>query len=318
MVRNLTKAFIGLVLITGLLSSTYKITAHAQDQSQPSSSQIISVTISPLFLDITGKPGDVIEKTLKVTSIHSESTQRYIMELRPFSADESGKTEIVDEEDPQYSLRSWVEFSPTEIELKPGETKVVNATIRIPLDAEPGGRYGAFLASTREEAAISSGAGAVTVQKVGALAFVTIEGDIRYSGYVKEFFASRFWYQQPPIEFTTKLFNNGTAHFRPKGFINLTNTFGQKVDAIAFPDNAVLPGNARVFKSEKDGLGVGYYTASLFLQLGDKTTVSSTIKFLILPWPWIVISLLILYLVIVTIKRRKRIMAAYRAFSSRD
>jgi hypothetical protein len=198
------------------------------------------------------------------------------------------------EEDPTYSLRQWVTISPKTFTLKPRETKIVTFKTAVPKNAEPGGKYGAIVAST-EKGEIGQ-TGAVTVQKVGALVLLTVQGPIRYDASARDFYtvdskgdtrdrSPQALYERAPIYFLLRLHNNGTVHIKPKGFITVSNIFGKKITDIEVPAKNVLPNSDRAQIVEWNDAKMGRYVATLVLNYGDKNQqITATTSFTVFPW----------------------------------
>ena len=137
------------------------------------------VSISPTLFELTAKPGDILENTMKVINT-SEIVQSYEMEIKSFIGNELGQAKITASDDPEYALRGWVKITPEKFTLAAKQTQVVKFVISVPEDAEPGGQYGSILASLVDNSTVT-GTGAITKSKVGTLVLVAVAGDITYS-----------------------------------------------------------------------------------------------------------------------------------------
>lgn len=283
----------------------------------------VALSISPLNFEFTINPGETREDVVKVTNPDSEKTQTITMAVEPFRGDETGQVTVLDEEedDPAYSLKQWVTISPKTFMLKPRETRVVTFKTVVPKNAEPGGKYGAIVAST-ERGEIGQ-TGAVTVQKVGSLVLLTVQGFIQYNASARDFYtvnntedirdrSPQSLYEKSPVYFLTRLHNNGTVHIKPKGFITISNIFGKKVADIEVPAKNVLPGSDRAQIVEWNEAKMGRYTATMVLNYGDKNQqITATTSFTVFPWktgvPIIVGVLVLLWFLIA---RRARVARA--------
>lgn len=288
-----------------------------------------SLAISPVTFVLTANPGDVITNKVKVTNSQGNKSVAVEMEVKPFTGTETGQAVILDEENPAYSLGKWVTVSPQSFTLEPKETQVVEYTITIPADAEAGGRYASILAKSGEGEV--SGTGATTVQKVGSLVLLRVNGTVSYGATVKDFktvrsgqdleqATSQLNFERAPVTFYSKIANTGKSHILPSGFVVVSNMFGKKVTDIPFPERFVLPGNDRVVEAMWDDAKIGYYTATLLLNYGDKNEqLTATTTFLVFPWKTgVPIILGVVIVVWFIIARRKRLAQALGVIFSRQ
>jgi hypothetical protein len=312
--RRVSLVLVALGLV--FLVSTSRIEAQEAGEK-------VALSISPLNFEFTINPGETREDVVKVTNPDSEKTQTITMAVEPFRGDETGQVTVLDEEedDPAYSLKQWVTISPKTFTLKPRETRVVTFKTVVPKNAEPGGKYGAIVAST-ERGEIGQ-TGAVTVQKVGSLVLLTVQGFIQYNASARDFYtvnntedirdrSPQSLYEKSPVYFLTRLHNNGTVHIKPKGFITISNIFGKKVADIEVPAKNVLPGSDRAQVVEWNDAKMGRYTATMVLNYGDKNQqITATTSFTVFPWktgvPIIVGVLVLLWFLIA---RRARVARA--------
>lgn len=306
---------IAAVVLTFLTSSQY-----SQAQQAPSK---VALSISPLNFEFTINPGEKREDVVKVTNPDTEKPQTVSMAVEPFKGDETGQVTVLDEGevDPAYSLREWVTITPKTFTLQPKETRVVRVVTEVPKNAEPGGKYGAVVAST-ERGEIGQ-TGAVTVQKVGSLVLLTVQGFIDYRASTRDFYTvnnteeiadrrPQSLYEKGPVYFLTRVSNSGTVHIKPKGFITISNAFGQKVADLPVPAKNILPDSDRVQVVEWKGMKMGRYTATLVLNYGDKNQqVTATTSFTVFPWKiGLPVTAATLLLVWFLIARRARVARA--------
>lgn len=264
------------------------------------------VSISPTLFELTAKPGDVLENTMKIINT-SDIIQSYEMEIKSFVGNELGQAKITASDDPEYALKRWVTITPEKFTLVAKQTQVVKFTINVPQDAEPGGQYGSILASLVDNSTVS-GTGAVTKSKVGTLVLVAVAGDIKYSAYVKEFSVAKKRFERPPIEFRTKIHNSSTVHIKPKGFITLTDIFGRKAGSIEFDQKNILPDSDRLITQPYDQpLIVGRYVATLNILYGEKgDQLSAKTVFYVFPTWLIILCIAVVILIILLLLYRRR------------
>lgn len=273
-----------------------------------------AISISPLTFELTANPGDFIENKIKINN-PSNSIIGIRMEAEDFKAvGELGQVVVAPEEEIRYSLKRWISVDPGEFTLGPKEQKFINFTISVPLDAEPGGKYGTILASTQGVISEEKVTGASIAQKVGALMLLTVSGDTKESLEVKSFSAPEFS-ENAPVPFEIRFRNAGTVHVRPKGFITITDWFGKKVKDIEFPQMNVMPGTTRLIEAkwESKNMLIGKYTATLVGSYGasNEPIDPPVIVFIVFPWKIASVAAVILALIaVITYKSRKRLKLA--------
>lgn len=273
----------------------------------------VSTAITPIIFELTANPGDTLEKTVKVTNA-GDTLTAYTMDIEPFVGNETGQATITATDDPTYSLKSWVTIKPATFNLKSKESQFVVFTIKVPGNAEPGGRYGSILASAGGGDSVN-GTGAITKQKVGSLILVSVAGDVSYSATIKNFGADKRLFERSPIGFTTRLHNDSTVHVKPKGFITIANLFGKKVADVPFDEKNILPKSDRLITSNyATKLPIGRYTATLSLVYGEKgDQLTSVSSFIVFPWKvGLPIVAVILILIWFLIARRRQFFQALR------
>jgi hypothetical protein len=163
-------------------------------------------------------------------------------------------------------------------------------TVAIPADAEPGGRYGSVLFSTRSSS--PPGLGAQTVSRLAALFFVRVTGHATEQGALERFALREQWLSldQKPLTFPLLFRNTGNVHLDPFGKITITNMYGGNVGELEVAAFYALPGSLRSREVIwKHPPLFGRYTAILALHRGYSDIVDEqTVTFWVVPWKMIV------------------------------
>ena len=268
------------------------------------------VTISPLTFELTANPGDVVNNQIKIYN-PTDKIVSIKVEAEDFRAvGEEGKVVTTSEsdEDTTYSLRKWIVIVPTEFTLESGKEKIVDFIIKVPENAEPGGKYGSILAGITGSIS-DGGTGAAIATKTGALVLLMVSGDLNEELIVSDFSAPSFL-EYGPVSFEIKFENTGTVHVRPRGFIVVTDLFGKKVAELEFSQKNVLPGAIRKNEAEWDIKWLfGKYTATVVGNYGTGNIPFETrvITFWVLPWKLMLgVSLVLLFITVFFIKTKKR------------
>jgi hypothetical protein len=268
---------LALVLGVGLFSGI----SPAQAQNA------IDVKVQPALFEQTVNPGDKFSTSITVSNPGTVSRQFTIGVQDISGMKGSGEPIFTTSSVPEYGVSSWVSLGSTLVTVPPGGSVVVPFTITIPKTAGPGGHYGAIFISQGATKPTFNGSG--LGYNVGALIELRIAGDAKQLAEIKEFSTDKSFYQTPSVNFTTIVANEGNVLLQPRGPIDITNMFGQKVGTAIVNDQAasIFPGTQRSFTATWGGSGFafGQFTAITTLNYGDteNKTVSASTSFWVIP-----------------------------------
>ncbi len=303
--------------------------------------QETKLTISPVTFELSANPGDTLTNQIKVTNVSPSALQLETRIENIARTDEQGQVELT-EEATSYAISTWVSTNPQKITVGPREEKIINFTIQVPTNAEPGGHYGTLLVGT--VAGDINGSGASIVQRIGSLLLVRVSGEAnelalvtnfsskQYSGRWEEVLGvdgkskvlrpkgekveeekARKYYQNGPLAFDVKFHNNGNAHIKPIGFITIYNIFNRKIGEVPLDAHNVFPGADRRITSiwPQQKLWGIYYRAKLVAIYGanNNKTLSADTTFWAFPlWAAITLGTGVILLLVL----RKRLLRALR------
>lgn len=302
MKNNIKLAALGLLLIT-IFFVDNKVVSAADSKS---------FSISPPNFEITANPGDVTKNTLKITNL-SEKTTLYKVESLNFEAYGIEGQVTLTEETSSYSIKDWIQYESGQFVIEPNDFYLLNFTINVPENAEPGSHFGA--------AVISSGgtldqgqSGASVVQEIGALILIRVPGDINEDGKIISFTTANQTYTEPKIKFDSIVENTGSIHYKLSPQVAITDIFGNPVTVLTLEPRNILPGSQRLFSQEFDFDKFGFFNAKFNATVGSTNKViSSDVSFFSLylsrslPIVLILLSIVVLYLIF-----RKRINKAIK------
>jgi len=100
---------------------------------QTSENEFTGIAVSPASFHLNLKPGITQVKELLISN-DTKAVHKFQLSLSDFRMGRTGKPEVIKAEDSKYALSKWVSLSPSYLELKPGESKKIGITIRIPND----------------------------------------------------------------------------------------------------------------------------------------------------------------------------------------
>lgn len=280
------------------------------------------LTLSPIFLNASTRPGQPTTSTIKVTNGGSteEHLQVGLMKFRAF--DDSGRPELLDLE-PNDTYAQWVSFDPPDLTLAPGRSGQVAVTFSPPSDAALGYYYAVtFRRFGTPTVSITEQTQLLGTAAVLALLEVTSPNATRQVAAV-EFSTDRRWYDFLPVNFRVKLRNSGNVHVAPRGNIFIDR--GSKTDIAILDVNKavgnILPDSDRSFGTKwSDGFPVrdggklkwnlsdaaklrwGRYTAHLVMVYDDgqrDIPIETALSFWVIPWQ-LIVSLIVLIGLILT------------------
>lgn len=285
--------------------------------------QAKAMTISPVRLEISGDPGATVGGFFKVINDEAEEKTLYTVFQNFEAMGETGSPSFVTAKE---GLATWIS-APAQITIAPGETKIVDFSVTVPADAEPGGYFSAIFLGTNPPAEnpnqLSIGA------RIGTLLLFRVSGDVEEGASLLEFATkdNKKWFSALPINYYYRFQNTGADRVMPKGELVIKNTFGMetKVQNANPVQGNVLPKSIRRFElwwqknsdeaaaePQPENLGFfasvsyqwnnfafGRYVAHLDLKYGSTDeVVKSSFAVFVFPWQLLVTELLGLLILI--------------------
>lgn len=284
------------------------------------SSDAITIGVSPQLLEVTANPGEVITNTFRLTNA---SLQPLVIKTTPKNFTPNGEEGAVNltEDNTTYAISTWTTVSPATATVQSNKTQDFKVTINVPPNVEPGSHFGSVVFQTvppeNDEAA------ALVSQEIAPVILVKIAGATIESTEIVEFKSDETFYSnQNTIELISRIKNTGNVHFKPTGQIVIKNMFGSEVAKFELDKNNILPDSIRQFTNEwqLDGFKLGSYTAELTLVTGEDNSIqTASTTFSIFPYQTIlpvILGLLVIGFII--FKGRKRLILAAKALSGND
>ncbi|MFN0729258.1 hypothetical protein [Polaribacter gochangensis] len=255
-----------------LVSILLLVSAHityGQDKSNQTNSarKSTGVSVAPAHFHFSQKSGEV--KTYDITVNNSTSTpKQFNVNMYDFNMNGKGKSSFLPAGEGKYSLSKWLSVSPTFIELKPFEKKLVKVTVSVPNTSE--GDKAAWSILMVEQVAPRK-----------SLATTNNDNSTIALGVVPTFAFGIFAYQNPPnvidnkIEFTDfqlksgssskflylEVQNTGDGIAYCTSYIDLTNLDTGVQQRLKVKKFTIVPDLIRDFSFSLKGLGKGKYLA---------------------------------------------------------
>lgn len=268
----------------------------------------VGVKIQPSLIEERVDAGETFSSVLRITNLGDEK-ETFYFETRTISGiSEDGTPQFKGKEiKSELDLISWITISKTSVTLGAKGIEEVPFSIRIPKNAPPGGHFASILVGTRPPqlqgigASIAYEAGMIVALRVsrGEVSGGGVSADgVRRGGVkedvveeagIREFSTNKTIYSKPNVKFVAKVENLGNVLVRPRGPIEITDSFGKKAAAILVNEEgvSVFPGQTRKFETswQGEGLAFGRYQVVMSLTYGEdeKKTISAFLSFWVLP-----------------------------------
>lgn len=191
------------------------------------SSQPVGISISPFLQDITLSGFDT-QKTFTVTlTNHTSTIQELTLTSRDFgSLNDTGGLIFEGSKgySQKYGLASWLTLEKDTVTLQPNESASVLATIDNRTTLQPGGHYGAIVASVGTLDQQQNQTIAINQQLV-SLVLVTKTGGEHYDLKLRHIAQNGNWIHLPNTV-TLHFQNPGNVHVIPRGLVKLKSPNG--------------------------------------------------------------------------------------------
>jgi hypothetical protein len=219
----------------------------------------------------------------------------------------------------KYGLVNWLDLSPEQVSILPGQAATITATIHNDSTLGPGGHYAAIIMTLNNDKATASDSIQVQ-QKVSALLFATKTGGEVYDMRLASVQHDGNWHQLPGI-FTLLFKNTGNVDVIPRGTVRVLGPNGKVASKGTINEASayVLPETSRQMAVQAHATGMttwlpAKYTIEVAYRYDGHPTFA-TQKIGITYWNvphlllLIVALLALVYAAIQLIKNRKKLQA---------
>lgn len=268
-----------------------------------SSSPVHAISVGPALVDVSVDAGKQTDFSILVTNEEQEALSFALTIQKFIPQGDSGRTYFLPASDTS-GLPDWLYLEAPTITLRPGESRRLPVSLRVPNDATPGGHYAAiFLTQTSLDT--SAGQNVSAIPRIGVLVFATVNGTLVERIALRDASAEQVDSSRLPVRFTAVIENQGNVHVQPKIQIEIVNAFGNTVAEIDAntDEGRVLPGSKRVYQAEwakarvDDGQGflhgleqelrnwgLGWYEARI--QVASRVGDAGEMRVRFQVWPW--------------------------------
>lgn len=271
-------------------------TAQAQSPSQ-------AISLSPATTQVSIDPGKSSTQKVEVINTGDDSfnvsfsTAPYYVTGQNYDPHFTQLPGTVD-------ASKWITIATTKAPLESHKVLTENYTISVPANTAPGGYYVVIFAET-SQSNVTTG-GVVPHNRVGNIIYITVNGDVKTSGYVKGSTLPGFTFN-PTIPLDVQVANDGGVHFQTTASFKVTDFTGKEVFNAHF-DRLILPSTVRnITTSWTAQMPIGIYTIHREASVDDKVTSLPDQKIVIInPWFLIGTILVILAIVMLFVLRAKQ------------
>ncbi|MEP6710431.1 MAG: hypothetical protein ABJA64_01805 [Candidatus Saccharibacteria bacterium] len=308
--RLFLRHFVVVGALTTFILSAFG-SGHIVSAESLNTSAAEGLQISPALVELNAERGKTY--TLKLNVLNpTNSDLSYGSTAHDFTAkDETGSPKVLlDDSLPNgASVKSWLSTLP-QFTLHGHESRQLNVSVVVPASAEPGGHYGVMSFAGKDPQLADTGVGVTA--STGLLILIRVDGAISEKLSLATFTSERegkqhSFFESSPINFVSRLKNEGNIHVKPVGKIEIRDMFGGTVASLPVNDKAanVLPGSIRRFDSllNKSWM-IGHYTAELTLGYGTTgQAITNQISFWVIPYKPLLAGLLLLVTLVYVLRR---------------
>ena len=269
----------------------------------PSNTKAVSqgIQISPINYAYEINPGSSTNAQFIISNV-TDAQMNYILETENFSSvSDDGAPSFAGTEEQEMgitTLKDWITIAVADREgvIAPGDKKMIEFSIDVPVGADPGGHYAALFA--KQITKTPEGKSVLGVQnRVGALVLVTVPGNVTKGAEITDFTFTKFFWKDP-AEFSMKVKNTGTIHYDSTAKVTLTSMFGKKSE-VDLGKHTIIPKFSRDYIAKwSNNYPFGYYKVTATATDGDGNLVTETGVLWALPIMIVIPAVILLVLVI--------------------
>lgn len=253
------------------------------------------LNIAPAKIELEVRRGDTLEDFVRIGNKSDVSMPLEARVLNFTAEDYTGAIQFISKEalraeteegidDTSFNTAKWIEIKNPNFILDAGGSEDIDFTVKVPENAEPGGKYAVILFEPKIPASALEEGVSLIIPEVGMLLIFTV--DVEGVERAEEPFAISS-FQLPEEErmrtletmagaardlivpgarageilqiiekssfsFTLGIRNKDIVHFRPEGKITMYNFWGKKTDEIEVRQQTILPGKTRELRVKFD------------------------------------------------------------------
>ena len=208
-----------------------------------------------------------------------------------------GAFALENEDESRDEIGKWVTLSENELELNPGEKKMIDFSINIPNDVSVGEHIGGIIV---ENMKIKAGKQINLKTRVGVRIYETVPGEvikkIDVTNLKAKGFFNNIWSLFYDYTISYDLINNGNVQLKPKVDMDLSSDwFGSVFKENKEVNGSIFPGKQISLENQiNKNLFFGPYKATINVNQEGMPPLQVSHSFWVWPWKLIVLATLIL------------------------
>ena len=253
--------------------------------------------VSPMVQTIDLEPGQVYSGSVIVSNSATATEDfRFKMSISPYSVSGTDYTPDFKTQSDWSKIVNWIKLDTTSGVLKPNESKKINFTITVPLDAPVGGQYATIGVSSDVPINNDSNAAIQNVFEMASLIYAKVAGEtVRDGKIIKNHVPSFVASGKPTTEISFS--NGGNVHEMANVTLTVKNVMtGEVILPKENEENTfetiVMPDSTRVSYREIEGVAaLGIYEVKQEVSyIGENSVVSAVM--IVCPFWFIALVLL--------------------------
>lgn len=261
-----------------------------------------SVSVFPSIISLSLSPGKISSTTLTIKN-NGESPIPIRIRFEPLVLSEDSSA--------LPSIGSWISLSKSSLLIPSQQQEKINILISIPKKVELGGYYGMLYIEPLTSVQSTSDSQVMTKMGVLLLGSIGVQGVSHGLVELQKPQLSTLISESQSLTLSYQIKNNSLTHFAAKPFL-LIHPLNGKTETIVLEERLVFPGKTRKWISPIsviDGKKI-YYSAELFVSLGNGTYQKQPFYFIIFPVRQAIILVLCIATSISIVRKRKQIKKA--------
>ncbi len=203
-----------------------------------------SISISPLLIEVSGRPGKAVRDAVLIQNDEAAPAQ-VRARADDWSVGRDGGLVYPDRSPSPLSCRGWVRIEDEDRVLGAGRSESFRFSVQVPAGAEPGTYWAALAFDVAPpEGGNRSGQGLLLRQSLMTGVFVNV-GKAKPQAELADLALDR---SKTPPEARLTVRNTGRAFFRASGRIDTLDAAGKRLGSREIPPELVLPGGERELK----------------------------------------------------------------------
>jgi hypothetical protein len=271
---------------------------------------VLPLTVYPARQQLEVDPGQKTAVTLNFINKSEQPISGFFKVVDFIVLDREGTPTFIENPtqiNPKFSASSWFSLYYDRGTIPANEKISLQATVTVPKNANPGGRYVAIFFEPTAGNTFSTGgqkeASTGIAPRLAGLIYIKVNGPIKEAAWVTRFFTKSFW-EFGPIDIETEILNRGDYHISPKGAITLYNFFGNRVDQQKLEEQNIFPDVSKTYKNKVGSRWMlGRYRLDLTGSYGNSgRSLTASLYFWAFPWRLALIVVLTLVILILLVK----------------